>query len=184
MSFLCFKITTVSRDVAGVAHSVLYRTVESSLGGDEMLVLFLAAFPSIKGFLTTPTFSRGYVPRVLSGGRVLPATNVSNLREFNSSSLESFLEQSTQSPGSFSLRLNGSRVGPTDLSEDVLANRNMTVHAYQITRPRWYNRAEATIIVLLVKRLQMLDVRGVEHMLESAQGYRKADPVSNPTFLH
>lgn len=60
----------------------------------------------------------------------------------------------------------------------ALAESKKPVGAYQITRPRWYNKAEAAVIVLLVQRLRLLDVRGVEHMLEATDDFRKQDPVS------
>ena len=59
----------------------------------------------------------------------------------------------------------------------ALAESKKPVGAYQITRPRWYNKAEAAVIVLLVQRLRLLDVRGVEHMLEATDDFRKEDPV-------
>lgn len=59
----------------------------------------------------------------------------------------------------------------------ALAESKKPVGAYQITRPRWYNKAEAAVIVLLVQRLRLLDVRGVEHMLEATDDFRKQDPV-------
>lgn len=72
------------------------------------------------------------------------------------------------------LALNGS--SPIDATS--LAESKKPVGAYQITRPRWYNKAEAAVIVLLVQRLRLLDVRGVEHMLEATDDFRKQDPVS------
>ncbi|CAM9163518.1 unnamed protein product, partial [Ascophyllum nodosum] len=69
------------------------------------------------------------------------------------------------------LSFNHSRANTTALAES-----KTPAGAYQITRPRWYNKAEVAIILLLVQRLRLLDVRGVEHMLEATEDFRKQDP--------
>lgn len=66
------------------------------------------------------------------------------------------------------------------LSVDVstLAERKQPPSPYQITRPRWYNKHEVAIIVLLCQRLRMLDLKGVERMLDAQKAFSKEDPVS------
>lgn len=71
--------------------------------------------------------------------------------------------------------INASRVDVTTLAERKEPDRD-----YQITRPRWYNKAEVAIIVLLCQRLRMLDLKGVEHMLDAASAFAKENPVSVP----
>lgn len=72
----------------------------------------------------------------------------------------------------------GRRIEATALAETIPLDVTVPVGEYQITRPRWYNKAEAAVIVLLVQRLRLLDVRGVEHMLEATEAFREVDPVS------
>lgn len=60
----------------------------------------------------------------------------------------------------------------------TLAERKKSPSPYQITRPRWYNKNEVAIIVLLCQRLNMLDLKGVEHMLDAQKNFAKQDPVS------
>lgn len=60
----------------------------------------------------------------------------------------------------------------------ALAESKKPAGAYQITRPRWYNKSEVAIIVLLCQRLRMVDLKGVEHMLDAQKGFSKQDPVS------
>lgn len=74
---------------------------------------------------------------------------------------------------------NESRIDATALAKSIPSGGKTTaVGPRQINRPRWYNKAEATIIVLLVHRLRLLDIRGVEHMLETTEDFRKEEPVS------
>ncbi|CAM9696131.1 unnamed protein product, partial [Ectocarpus sp. 12 AP-2014] len=70
---------------------------------------------------------------------------------------------------------------PLNASSDVatslaVAPASNSASAYQITRPRWYNKAEVAIIVLLCQRLRMIDLKGVEHMLDAAPKFAKEDP--------
>ncbi|CAM9883799.1 unnamed protein product [Scytosiphon promiscuus] len=83
------------------------------------------------------------------------------------------VEQSNAYPGDDAalVAINASRIDFT-----ALAERKEPASAYQITRPRWYNKAEVAIIVLLCQRLQMLDLKGVEHMLDAASAFAKEDP--------
>lgn len=60
----------------------------------------------------------------------------------------------------------------------TLAESKKPPSPYQITRPRWYNKNEVAIIVLLCQRLNMLDLKGVEHMLDAQKKFAKEDPVS------
>ncbi len=60
----------------------------------------------------------------------------------------------------------------------TLAERKQPPSPYQITRPRWYNKAEVAIIVLLCQRLRMLDLKGVERMLDDQKSFSKEAPVS------
>lgn len=69
-------------------------------------------------------------------------------------------------------------IDATFLAERIPLESTTPASNYQITRPRWYNKNEAGIIVLLVQRLRLLDVRGVEHMLEAVDAYREVDTVS------
>ncbi|CAM9212190.1 unnamed protein product [Ectocarpus fasciculatus] len=64
----------------------------------------------------------------------------------------------------------------SDAATSLAAPVNNSASAYQITRPRWYNKAEVAIIVLLCQRLRMLDLKGVEHMLDAAPKFAKEDP--------
>lgn len=60
----------------------------------------------------------------------------------------------------------------------ALAETKKPAGAYQIKRPRWYNKSEVAIIVLLCQRLRMIDLKGVEHMLDAQKAFAKQDPVS------
>lgn len=68
----------------------------------------------------------------------------------------------------------------SDAAASLAAPSNNSASAYQITRPRWYNKAEVAIIVLLCQRLRMIDLKGVEHMLDAAPKFAKEDPVREP----
>lgn len=68
--------------------------------------------------------------------------------------------------------------GTIRLDATTLAESNKPPSPYQITRPRWYNKNEVAIIVLLCQRLNMLDLKGVEHMLDAHKKFAKEDPVS------
>lgn len=61
---------------------------------------------------------------------------------------------------------------------NTLAERKQPPSPYQITRPRWYSKKEVAIIVLLCQRLRMLDLKGVERMLDAQKSFSKEDPVS------
>lgn len=60
----------------------------------------------------------------------------------------------------------------------ALAESKKSPSPFQIQRPRWYNKNEVAIIVLLCQRLNMLDLKGVEHMLDAQKNFAKEDPVS------
>lgn len=169
--------------VARVMHQTQGKISTRCIRGvktDEMLILLLAAWiPATQAFLAVPTVTRAYVSRSPKAASILPAKIIPTTTEFNSSSIGRFLEHSAASADGVFLRLNDGRIGTMSLVESSFSERNSSVDTYQITRPRWYNKAEATIIVLLVQRLQLLDARGVEHMLESTQDYRKSNPVSH-----
>ncbi|CAB1106705.1 unnamed protein product [Ectocarpus sp. CCAP 1310/34] len=75
------------------------------------------------------------------------------------------------------MALNASSDAATSLAVAPASN---SASAYQITRPRWYNKAEVAIIVLLCQRLRMIDLKGVEHMLDAAPKFAKEDPVREP----
>lgn len=60
----------------------------------------------------------------------------------------------------------------------ALAESKKPASAYQITRPRWYNKSEVAIIVLLCQRLRIIDLKGVEHMLDAQKAFSKQNPVS------
>lgn len=71
------------------------------------------------------------------------------------------------------VRTNGTlRVDATTLAES-----KKSPSPFQIQRPRWYNKNEVAIIVLLCQRLNMLDLKGVEHMLDAQKNFAKQDPV-------
>ncbi|CBN79829.1 expressed unknown protein [Ectocarpus siliculosus] len=71
------------------------------------------------------------------------------------------------------MALNASSDAATSLAVAPTSN---SASGYQITRPRWYNKAEVAIIVLLCQRLRMIDLKGVEHMLDAAPKFAKEDP--------
>lgn len=146
---------------------------------DDMLFILLATWLSSgQGFLIAPALNRCRTSRSPFAPVAL-ATNASTPSELDSFSISNFLERSVASADGVYLRLNDSRAGAIASPERTVPGNGSSVGFYQITRPRWYNKAEATIIVLLVQRLQLLDARGVEHMLESVPNYRNANPVSS-----
>lgn len=68
--------------------------------------------------------------------------------------------------------------GTLRVDATILAESKKSPSPFQIQRPRWYNKNEVAIIVLLVQRLNMLDLKGVEHMLDAQKTFAKQDPVS------
>lgn len=68
--------------------------------------------------------------------------------------------------------------GTLGVDATALAESKQSPSPFQIQRPRWYNKNEVAIIVLLCQRLNMLDLKGVEHMLDAQKNYAKEDPVS------
>lgn len=68
--------------------------------------------------------------------------------------------------------------GTLRVDATTLAETKKSPSPFQIQRPRWYNKNEVAIIVLLCQRLNMLDLKGVEHMLDAQKTFAKEDPVS------
>lgn len=150
-----------------------------------LLSLLSLLTPIVQGFLA-PSYST-YIdfcplrnqPQPTAGSHTYPLRVFgSNSERFNSvlvGRLGSPAQQAVVGSGDAPplMALNGSLVDST-----ILAGGNKTAGTYQITRPRWYSKTEAAIIVLLVKKLRLLDVRGVENMLETTEAFRKEDPVS------
>eukprot|EP00903_Cladosiphon_okamuranus_P010722 g10134.t1 len=66
--------------------------------------------------------------------------------------------------------------GTLGVDATTLAESKQSPSPFQIQRPRWYNKNEVAIIVLLCKRLNMLDLKGVEHMLDAQKNFAKQDP--------
>lgn len=130
----------------------------------------------VGGFVASPF--PGFSCSFFANQQTCP-TRALSAAKFNPLQLGSVSSQGTQEVDDAPLlALNGSLIDATALAESKTA-----VGAYQITRPRWYNRAEAAVIVLLVQELRLLDVRGVEHMLEATDAFRKQDAVSSTCSL-
>lgn len=153
-----------------------------------MIFLLIAVWLAVAHAFILPSNPASYfgysVPaRAPALTTAVTTTAVSAVEVFNSFRLRSWpLEYSTTDSsggaGAPSVKLNDSCVKPTTLAEITSNNATAKGGDYrQIARPRWYNKAEAAVIVLLVQRLRLLDARGVEHMLESTDGYRKVNPV-------
>lgn len=124
---------------------------------------FLNMFPSLNHCITPQSHFNRHDDNVrLLGASAAESTNTSG-------SMEHVLPI---------LELSNSTATHRTIDATSLAERNMSASPYQIARPRWYNKAEAAVIVLLVQRLRLVDVRGVEHMLETTDAFRKQDPVS------
>eukprot|EP00752_Nemacystus_decipiens_P010673 g9504.t1 len=66
--------------------------------------------------------------------------------------------------------------GTLRVDATTLAESKTSPSPFQIQRPRWYNKNEVAIIVLLCQRLNMLDLKGVEHMLDAQKTFAKQDP--------
>ena len=142
---------------------------------NPLLVLLLLA-TSVQGFVLRllPT-SKGLLQQQVAQSNTNKqlAYRFNSLLPIYSSSLSRQSASYTGDSDAPLLALNdSSRIDATAIAES-----KKPVGAYQITRPRWYNKAEAAVIVLLVQRLRLLDVRGVEHMLEATDDFRKQDPV-------
>lgn len=78
----------------------------------------------------------------------------------------------------FDATLVGTTNGTLRVDATSLAESKKSPTSFQIQRPRWYNKNEVAIIVLLCQRLNMLDLKGVEHMLDAQKKFAEQDPVS------
>lgn len=154
----------------GPGRQVVPRHSRESLS-DGMIVFFLLLMlTSVQGFFAPFSSTCGclYEKQPSAPTETAASGKFNSLRRRNLATHDA--HTSDDAP---MLALNGSRVHSLNLADSKNA-----MDTYQISRPRWYNKAEAAIIVLLVQRLRMLDVRGVEHMLEATDAYREQDPVS------
>lgn len=107
----------------------------------DILVVLVAMSTMVQGFLVPSSTFTCY-------NKVLPQAPATVKRWTSRSSSRDLPEANTHSrEAALLLALNQSRVDAT-----VLAESKTPAGAYQITRPRWYSKAEVAIILLLVQR--------------------------------
>lgn len=169
------------------AEARVLRVAEGDFADDMntlIILLLLLSFAVAQGFVASSRstckalLAKQHATATALGTTAFRLNSVSPLYSASKDKHKHSTQTTDGAPLSF---FNESRINATALAKSIPSGGKTTaVGPRQINRPRWYNKAEATIIVLLVHRLRLLDVRGVEHMLEATEDFRKEEPVSEP----